>query len=70
MTFNYHQQAFDEINAMTGFANGSKFTSEQQVKDYFTLENLLETLSECSQDQNDLDQMAEAVIANKWHCEF
>jgi hypothetical protein len=31
---------FDSINAVTGFANGEKFDSPEEVFDYCTVENL------------------------------
>ena len=62
---------FDQINNETGFANGDQFTSESQVRDYFTVENMREMFSgDCSQSQSELDEYADAVIENKWHCNF
>jgi hypothetical protein len=33
-------QTFGEINDATGFANGDMFESAEQVREYFTLENM------------------------------
>lgn len=62
---------FDTINNETGFANGEQFTSEEQVRDYFTVENMREMFSgNCNQDQETLSDYAETVIAEKMHCTF
>ncbi len=69
-----------EISEYTGFDQGEKFTSEQQVREYFTAENLaamgLGGSDEGSErdnhalTQDELDRMAEYVIANRIHCAF
>lgn len=61
---------FTEINDCTGFANGDEFTTEAQVREYFTVANMLDMFSECPQTQAELDEMADAVVANGWHCAF
>lgn len=62
---------FDTINDETGFANGDQFTSEDHVRDYFTVENMREMFTgDCAQDQKTLDEYAECVIAEKLHCDF
>ncbi len=64
---------FDDINDKTGFANGEKFESEQEVREYFTVESMASMFSgnladyPGLTDQNLLDQMAGAVIENGWH---
>jgi hypothetical protein len=59
---------FGQINDATGFANGDQFTSEAQVREYFTVENMRLMFSgECPQTQDDLDAMADAVVENRWH---
>lgn len=60
---------FDQINDATGFANGETFASEQDVRDYFTVENITEMFGQ-SPEQSVLAKMANIVIANEWHCEF
>lgn len=63
-----------EINDRTGFANGEKFASEQEVRDYFTTQAMVEMFGSYDTsdlpDQDALDEMAGAVIKNRWHCEF
>ena len=62
---------FDTINDETGFANGEQFTSEAQVRSYFTVENMREMFSgDCAQDTETLNEYAETVIENRWHCAF
>ncbi len=64
-----------EINDMTGFANGDKFQSADQVREYFTV---AEQRAMCDPnfeedvitDQAVLDEMAEVVIETREHCEF
>ena len=38
---------FDEINNLTGFANGDKFSNDDEVRQYFTVENMLVMFGEC-----------------------
>ena len=63
-----------EIHEATGFNNGEKFNSAQEVREYFTTAAMAEMFG--SHDTSDLptqeqlNEMAEAVIANRWHCEF
>lgn len=56
-----------EINEVTGFANGDKFTSENEVRDYFTTRNIDFMFGECRVEQSELDEMAEFVITNRLH---
>lgn len=59
---------FDEMNDATGFANGMEFEDEQQVRDYFTIENMNHMFNDGTDfTQDDLDEMAESVIENRWH---
>lgn len=60
------------INEQTAFAMGAEFENEQQVRDYFTVENMHAMFggigdSAALWSQDDLDAMADAVIANRWH---
>lgn len=57
----------DHIHEATGFDNGDLFTSEEQVRQYFTVQNITDMFGECPYTQDELDEMAEAVIANRWH---
>ncbi len=64
----------DTINNATGYANGDTFGSEQEVRDYFTVENMRAMFGygqpfdgEPTQDQ--LDEWAGWVIANRSHME-
>lgn len=46
------EQIFDEINGATGFANGEKFVTEEEVREYFTVEamedmGINDNLGEC-----------------------
>ena len=65
---------FDELNDKTGFANGDKFTSEQQVRDYFTVDNFEtmfpESMGGTQFDADTLESWADLVIENGWHCDF
>src|SRR5690606_34162726 len=56
-----------EIHYATGFDNGDLFQSEAQVRAYFTVENMRDMFGECSYTQEELDEMAEAVISHRWH---
>lgn len=57
----------DQIHEATGFDNGDLFTSEAQVREYFTVQNVTDMFGECPCTQDELDEMAEAVTANRWH---
>ena len=70
-------KTFNEINDTTGFANGAKFSSADEVRDYLTSENIIAMFNLSlldggvySVNQDELDAMADTVIANKWHCDF
>jgi len=58
------------ISDRTNFDGGDEFTSTQQVREYFTAENLAGCFGGEATDWDtaELDAMAEAVIANRWHC--
>ena len=59
---------FSEINDHTGFANGDKFTSAEQVREYFTVENMRAMFpGDPFWDQETYDKWAELVITNRWH---
>jgi len=67
------------ISESTGFDQGDEFASEQDVRDYFTVEAMqsmgLGNIAPDGQEpqqatQDDLDEMADTVIANRWHCAF
>ncbi len=65
--------SFDDINDKTGFANGEKWVLEQEVRDYFTVESMKAMFAGNLADYPDLtnqellNQMADAVIGNRWH---
>lgn len=61
---------FDQINDATGFANGDKWMTDEQIYDYFTTENMRRMFrDQATLTQDELDEMAEAVIENRWHME-
>lgn len=60
----------------TGYANGDTFSSEAQVREYFTVANMLHMFGQpddpmtpdaIAEWQDELNQMADAVIRNGWH---
>ena len=55
------------ISEATGFDLGDEFTSEAQVREYFTVTTLRDAFDGCPYTQEALGVMAEAVIANGWH---
>ena len=68
-----------EISESTGFDQGVEFESEQDVRDYFTVEAMesmgLGNIAPDGQEpqqatQDDLDELADTVIAQRWHCAF
>jgi hypothetical protein len=62
---------FEKINDLTGFANRSKFTSEDEVRSYFTPEKQEEMFGGDGIDEWELlDLLADEVIRNRWHCDF
>lgn len=64
-------ETFAGINDSTGFANGDKFQDEEEVHRYFSVWSMKEMFNnDINLTQPELDEMAEVVIENKWHCEF
>ena len=61
------EQKFYLINDATGFANGDRFTSDEQVRDYFTAESIKMMFGRCDMPDDVLREYANAVIANRWH---
>lgn len=55
------------ISQATGFDSGDEFTTEQQVREYFTVANMEAMFGECPQTQVELDAMADAAIEHRWH---
>jgi len=66
-SFIIEREMFDEINEKTGFANGDKFLNEQEIREYFTIDNMVVMFGGCLETQEELNAMAETVIKNKWH---
>ena len=66
---------FSEINDAVGFANGDPFDTPAEVREYFTVATMRLMVGPNAEDvqtpdQDDLDAMADDVIANRWHCRF
>ena len=66
-----------EISEMTGFDHGIEFGSKEMVIGYFKLQNMREMFYGYGDDeqtdvelQAELDEMAQEVIENKYHCTF
>jgi len=59
-----------EINNKTGFANGLEFESKEDLKQYFTMGNIIDMFGVTDLTQEELDLMFEIVRKNKWHCNF
>lgn len=58
------------ISGATGFDHGERFGSEEQVREYFTVANMVAMFGAedgATVSQADLDEMADAVIRNRWH---
>lgn len=61
---------FNEINDKTGFANGELFKSKTEIREYFKIKNIKLMFGNCPYSQFELDDMADIVIENEWHCEI
>jgi hypothetical protein len=60
-----------EINDATWFANGNKFKSEEEVRTYFSVRAQVEMFGFLAEhDADTLNEWAETVIENRWHCQF
>lgn len=57
------------ISEATAFDQGDKFTSDEQVRGYFTVETMRGMGFDEIPSQDDLDRMADDVIDNRWHYE-
>lgn len=55
------------VSEATGFDAGVEFTTEAQVREYFTVANVRAMLGECPYTQEGLDAMAQAVVDGGWH---
>lgn len=57
-----------EISAATGFDYGERFESDDQVREYFTVANILEMFGpDADTNEAELASMADDVIENRWH---
>jgi len=56
----------DVINDATGYANGAEFTTDQEVRDYFTEENM-RWMFDGDANIDTLDEWANWVISNQSH---
>lgn len=55
----------------TGYANGARFTSESQVREYFTADTMREMFGDCEIPTDaELREMADKVIAERLHCNY
>ena len=63
---------FDQLNESTAFAEGKPFISPEQVREYFTMNNMREMFGPHCEEiaESTLMAMADTVIGNKWHCNF
>ncbi len=62
-----------EISERTSFDHGTEFENAQDVRDYFTVENMNDMFGSdghTCHDQPELDEMAQEVIDEKAHCTF
>jgi hypothetical protein len=58
----------EQITDATGFDNGEKFNSEEEVYDYFSPEVQVEMFgTDAVINEVVLDVMARTVIRNRWH---
>ncbi len=58
-----------QISDRTAYDQGDEFTSDAQVREYFTVAEQIRMFGEnasCT-DQDELDAMAADVITNGWH---
>lgn len=58
------------VSQATGFDSGDQFESEEQVRDYFSVQSLTELFGECIYSPEELAAMVEAVLDGRWHCAF
>ena len=57
-----------QIMEATNFNAGDEFASDQEVRDYFTVDSQKECFgADATLTQDELDAMAGEVIANRWH---
>lgn len=73
---------YAEIQEITGFDSGEEFDTASEVREYFAIESLdamvggvwreHPALSDMTEPelQAQLNQYADFVIENKWHCNF
>lgn len=56
-----------QISKATAFDQGDKFASDEDAREYFTVQSMRDMGFEEIPDQRALDRMADDVIANQWH---
>lgn len=67
----FTSRRFHDISDATSFDQGDEFGTEAEVREYFTVANMAAMFgADAGLSQAELDGMANAVIANRWHCEF
>jgi hypothetical protein len=70
-TTNYAQMLRGEISDRTGFDRDCQFASEKEVRSYFTAADQEDMFGEDAiTDASILRKYAQAVIDNRWHCDF
>jgi hypothetical protein len=61
----------NEIDDRTAFAQGDEFATDAEVREYFTVESMVQMFGRdpgyVPPSQSELDAWADAVIANRWH---
>jgi len=57
------------IEGQTGFTEGDRFKDEEEVRGFFTVDNMEEIWDDTMFTQEELDEMATLVIENQWHME-
>lgn len=57
------------ISEATAFDNGERFTSVEQLREYFSVDEQARMFGACAYTQDELDAMAAIVLDNRWHFE-
>ena len=61
------EQGQGYVSEATGFDAGDVFETEEQVREYFTVDTIRGAFDGCPYTPEGLAVMAEAVIAHRWH---
>ncbi len=65
-----HQKELEVGLRASGYENGDRFHSEEEVRNYFSRSNFHHMFGYCDETDESLSEMAEHVIKTRDNCDF